>query len=297
VKRAALLVAVAVAACGRVGFEASAIDGSIGSDAADAAIDAVPACTQFGAWGTAQRIAELATSAQDYGSEISSDGLSLYWGSNDGGPDQLYMATRPSRTSTWGAARLLDQVGPGVGDPSVTGDELEIFYSHAGGPKDCIYRASRTDKADDFDAGAPVLCDSVTHHACPHVSSDGLTMVYEDGGTLLISTRPDRNAAFPEGEGFPGLFTGLSCPYITDDLLTMYYEEDAPSVIEFATRSIPSGAFDVQKQAVTEANAAGFDTEDVSLTGDGLEMHFDSDRTGGAGQHDMYFLQRECVSH
>jgi hypothetical protein len=293
-RRAVLLVV--LGACGRLEFSPGADDQDAGIH--DTANDAMP-CMNYGAWGAVQRIAELATTAEDYGSEISSDGLSLYWGSNNGGPDHLYTATRASRSSTWGSTRQLTEISGGVGDPSVTGDELEIYYTHAGGTKDCIYRASRTAKTNDFTDGVavPALCDGASHHACPHLSPDGLTMVYVSAGIILLATRPDRNADFPEGTTFPGLFTGLSCPYLSDDLLTLYYEEGSPSVIEYAKRSIPSGAFDIQKQPVTETDFSGNDNEDVSLTSDALEMHFDSSRPGGAGGHDMYFLQRECLSN
>lgn len=290
------LVLVALTACGRLNFDPFTTD----SDASvvDVAPDAELPCLQYGAWGAPQRIAELATSAQDYGSEISSDGFSLYWGTNEGGPDHLFVSTRPTRTSTWGPAKELTELGMATADPTITADGLEIFYSSFGGAQDCIWRASRERTTDPFSAGVmiPGLCGLTAYHSCAHVTGDGLTIVYGTGGSLYISTRPDRATDFEEGVELPGLNNSFSCPYITDDLLEVYYEELAPSLILYAYRSVPSGPFTMQDVRVDEAYLAGSDTEDVSLTADGLEMHFDSDRPGGAGAHDMYFMQRECVS-
>ena len=127
---------------------------------------------------------------------ISSDGLSLYFGSGQGGNRDLYQATRPTVSDAFGDVMNL---GPGINGPAIdrapviSADGLTIYFrsSRAGGlGSDDIYQATRRTVNDPFGDVMNLGTVNTRYDDRPeHVSPDGKTLYFE-------STRPGGEGRF-----------------------------------------------------------------------------------------------------
>ncbi|MCA9184483.1 MAG: hypothetical protein R3E01_03365 [Pirellulaceae bacterium] len=122
--------------------------------------------------------------ADDVGS-ISSDGLTLYFGSNRSGNWDLYQATRSSTSEPFGNPETL---GPGVNTvavenvPRVSPDGLTMVY-HVGleGRADRdIWMASRSSPSEPFGNARSLDMNSDVEDWWPTISSDGLALITSD---------------------------------------------------------------------------------------------------------------------
>ncbi|HUS27315.1 MAG TPA: hypothetical protein VMZ53_02370 [Kofleriaceae bacterium] len=85
-------------------------------------------------WPAATKVPGINTGAIDKGPGLTSDALTLYFGSDRGGaPQKMYMTTRASRSDPWGAPVLVPELSlaRNVGSPCVRGDR--IVFRQAGG--------------------------------------------------------------------------------------------------------------------------------------------------------------------
>lgn len=284
----ALLVA---GGCGRIAFD------PLAADAADAAAPA-DACT-LGPWGLPALVPGLDTDDEDSGSQITADGLGLYYATNN----HLHAAHRPDRGSPWTTELIAELDGPSQFDPSVTADELELFFTRDDSVSPCIFYTSRTSTS--LAWSTPVRLDALctTRDAGgAYVTADGLTLFYTSTmgvseGSIYVTTRPDRAAPFPAGTmiaGLPGTDEGTyGYGALSSDLLTLYFESSSPLDLYSATRAAlgdPWGA------AVPLATVNTADREeDVSITADGLELYFDSDRPSTHTNANIYVATRSCL--
>jgi len=113
------------------------------------------------------------------------------------GGDFLH-ATRADPSSPWittfGALPPLE--GSNDACPSLTNDGLELFYSTErvdGGGGEDVWVTSRSATTADF-TGGHVAVGTAGQESCPSVTGDGLTLVYQSGSSLFITTRRDRAA-------------------------------------------------------------------------------------------------------
>jgi hypothetical protein len=280
------IIALALVGCGRIGFDPH-VDGG-GSQ--DAAIDA---CA-FGPWSAPVAITELNTTKKEYGDQIAADGLTLYFDSDRTGGGDLYVAKRPSRTAPFGAAVLLTSLDTAdqEGDASPRRDQLELMYTDY--TTVCMMDARRATTADAFGTATQTFCNA----SGAYISRDGLTLYYNtvtdafDEGTLSVTTRVSDAVQFTAGAPIAELAAGATkgYPTLTDDELTMYFESGQPLDIYETTRATLTSPWSTPTP-LTIVNSAS-DDGDVSITVDGTELFFESDR---AGNPDLYHMTRSCL--
>ncbi|MGB2863031.1 MAG: M56 family metallopeptidase [Sedimentisphaerales bacterium] len=140
------------------------------------------------------------SSANDFFPSISSDSLSLYFGSSRSGGfgmDDIYVSTRATTDDPWGEPMNLGQTVNTSGKdgfPSISADGLSLFCAsfQAGGVgKDDLWVTTRATKDDDW--GTPVnlgpAVNSPDGEGAPSISFDGSTLYfYSDrpGGFGLV---------------------------------------------------------------------------------------------------------------
>lgn len=217
-----------VAACGRVDFD-GVKPASVGtSDALPALADGFVPCTSFGAWSAPALVTELNSPLDDWGASITADGLAIYFQRDmNGMATQMLVARRPDRASAFGAPTEMPELEANMpGDPSVTSDELEMFFDQDDGSGKCVHRATRDSVTATWNTPTPVasMC-GTTKMACPWVSADGLTLYVDDAATIGFASRATRSGDFPAPRTYVGLFTGISCPSVIGDALELYVDE------------------------------------------------------------------------
>ncbi|NVB82807.1 MAG: hypothetical protein HOV81_30800 [Kofleriaceae bacterium] len=278
-----------VSGCGRVAFDPQNDSGAPQADA----------CT-LGPWSAPMLAPGLASDLPDSGGQVTPDGLGLYYAQNN----KLHVARRPDRSSAWTTALIEElDLGSNQYDASVTADELEIFFTRSeGGNAVCLYYASRTSTAMAW--SIPVRLDELctTRDAGgAYVTPDGLTLlytpVYSGEGTIFVTTRPDRSTRFPAGtlvDGLPGLTAGTyGYGAMSADQLTLYFEGDSPLDLFSATRASIGEPWSAPVPLSTINS--GYTEEDVSVTADGRELYFDSDRPAAQMDENIYVVTRDCI--
>lgn len=282
-----------VGGCGRIAFDPLVDEAT--SDAA------VPACENFSAWSTPMLVPGLDTVDEEAGSQISPDGLALYFSRGY----YLQVARRADRTSPWIDEPILEiEVTERQFDPTVTADELEMFFTREEtDTSNCIYYTSRTSKT--LPWGTPQLqtdlCQAIDAGG-PYISGDGLTLYYSplfgaEEGAIYVTTRTSRTERFAAGaavDGLPGSTVGdFGFPALSADQLHLYLESGAPLDIYEATRTSVTAPFSAATP-VPGVNVTTARDEDVSITADGLELYFDSNRAGAQGQA-IHVATRSCL--
>ena len=292
-----LIVLVVLASCGRVDFDPLG-DASLAGDGN--AGDGAAACTAFGPWGAPKRIAELATTASEYGGQMLGDGLTLYFDRHTTVPDELFVAQRPDRASPFGPAQALPALGTAssTGSATLSADGLELYFE-TGSPV-CIHRATRATTASAWGAPVPVaaLCGSPTEGA--FLTSDGLTLYYNTAtpptdyeGTIMITTRASTTVGFGAGSPAGIVLTATNgYPALSSNELTIYFESGAPTDLWQATRPDRGSSWGAPSE-IAGVNTASIE-QDVSISPDGTELFFASDRMT-SGDLDLYVATRACL--
>ncbi|MFV2068718.1 MAG: DNRLRE domain-containing protein, partial [Pirellulales bacterium] len=187
--------------------------------------------------------------ANETGPSVSSDGLTLYFGSNRsgglGGFD-IYTATRSAITDEFaGATGLGTNVNTdrSENNPEISADGLTLLFnsSRPGGfGSQDIYAAARADTAEAFES-AVVLgpeVNSSESDARPALSADGLTLYFNSsrpggfgGHDLYVASRPGTDEAFGRSANLGGIINTASHergPAITADGVFLFFESDRP---------------------------------------------------------------------
>jgi hypothetical protein len=287
------------AACGRLGFDAS-LAGDGGDSPRDSHATYAPACTNFGPWGAPRRMTELNTNAVDSGGQVSADGLTIYFHSDVTGIGDLYVATRPDRASFFGAPMLISElvIGSDEDDPTVTDDQLEIYFDHI--TSGCFMWSQRTSTSEPWSPPVELNICGPNSMAGPYVTPDGLELYYDlnlggGEGDPMVSRRPDRTKPFPAGDTIEEL-KGAGRGYVamSGDELTMYFEQEItgpPLQLFQVSRPDLGSPFGTPIQIPGLGDGIHVDN-DVSITGDGLELYFSSNRE--SGDLDLYVATRSC---
>lgn len=292
-----ILVLLAAASCGRIDF-----DPIVGDSSTQTTSDGMPAdaCT-FSAWSAPVKVPALSTGALENGAQVSGDGLTMYVGV---GLD-LEVSRRASRSSAWSTPAPIPELNTSNPDfdPSVAPDELEIYFSRVTAGMQCIWTSRRATTADMWSAPTELvsLCSGVQAGG-PYLTADGLRLYYtvsslaSNEGNLVVSTRASRADAFAPGTPVDGITQPeIGYPALSADELTIYFEGVAGTQLDLfqasrPTRAAPFGA----PQPIAAFNSPDMD-EDISLTADGLEAFFDSDRTQPGADTDVYTATRSCL--
>jgi Tol biopolymer transport system component len=287
------VVALALVGCGRFAFDPlSDGDGGIGGDATDGSL---PVCT--GPFGNVQLVPGLNTPQRDWAPEESTDGLTVYFGSDQTGDPELYRATRPTKSSPWGTPIVITELianGDEEDNPTINAGETELYYGRSN-----TYRTTRSNKTGLWATPVQTL---LTNGQGPFLSADDLTLYFTEFVTgqydMAYVKRADRASMFVQANSVP--LTSLNTsgedgwPHLSDDELTIYFSSDAAGSIDLwtATRANKADAFGpaVLVQVVNSPN-----TEyDAEISADGTTLWFASDRAGGMGSFDIYIATRAC---
>jgi Tol biopolymer transport system component len=135
------------------------------------------------------------------------------------------------------------------------------------------------------------------------LSPDGLTIYFGTNraadGDIFVATRPDPAACF----GTPAVVAELSPrsggPTLSPDQLTIFFDSTRsnPAIQELYEASRPDTASTFGPvRYLDELNFPPYQTSHPSLTADGLELFFFSDRPGGNGSQDIWVATRPNTS-
>jgi len=197
-------------------------------------------------------------------------------------------------------------------EPAVSADELILVFDSwrpdKAGESD-LWMAARDDARSAF--SEPVNLQQLNGpyaESGPSLSADGLTICFASdrpgvhGRTnLYLATRPDREAPF----GAPTELTELnsdswdgSCDLDSEALVLVFasgrQQSDGTRDLWIASRPSTTEAFDPPTRVAGVNSPA--DEIGPSLSADGLELYFASDRAGGLGLDDIYLARRESSS-
>lgn len=256
------------------------------------------------------------TAVEFWAPVVSADGLTMYFGATALSQQALWVASRSERASVefTGATKLAQMViSTNAGTPMLTRDGLGLYFFadpwNGRGDRD-LYKATRASLDAAFgDAVALTELSSNGRDHLPWISEDELTMVFlsDRGGNqdLWMATRTDVTVPFNAPTAMDSLNLGSTEGRLAmvDDGLTAFFTSDRTSQwvgqvingrggedIWIATRSDTDAEFG-EIENVAELNT-GSTEQDLSLSADGAEVFFVSNRTGNSL---IYRAVRTCA--
>jgi len=188
---------------------------------------------------------------QDNGASLSTDGLSLFFGSDypDAGYWKLFSVTRESTDAPWGDRVNL---GPAVNisnlnswEPSISADGLELYFGRGDRGKGIqvdLYVTTRETTNAEWRTATSLgeTVNSTAHEDEPAISGDGLSLFFSSdhpgglGGTdLWVTTRPSKQDAWRDPVNLGPTINSSSedfAPTITADGLTLIFSSDRPGM-------------------------------------------------------------------
>jgi hypothetical protein len=222
-------------------------------------------------FGTPIRVLNAYTFVDEWASSISSDGLSLYFTSEQPGGSgdyDIWVTTRARISDPWGQPVNLGFIvnsSAAEMNPSISSDGLSLYFSDGAwifsrprpggfGQAD-LWVTTRSTLDDDW--GPPVnlgsLVNSVATEGVPSISSDNLSLFFE-------SNRPGGS--------------GSNDIWVTN-------------------RTTPDAEWGTPVNLGRVVNSAGLDVH-VDISADGLALFFQSDRSGSL---DLWLTRRTDISH
>jgi hypothetical protein len=310
--------------CGNSAFTSASSDAATLSDVApvDAAVDTyVPPAADAGACDLAAPFQTPTPLSLNVGNEIDQtarltpDELVIYYQASidagstmslgdagDAASLQLYTSTRNHISDPWSARNPLPSDINGVGrvsDPSVSGDNLQIYFSTSSsagdaGPAISIYTSTRASTASSVAGAAAVVFGGVTfsNTTQPYVLSNNLTIYFRGVATgstanaIFRATRGSISSSFViDTSSTAALSTvnataGVSLPVVTEDELTIYFTSGTGGArnVSVATRASTNDPFGPVSE-VGELNGYSID-EGSWISEDGCRLYLSSNADG-----------------
>ena len=284
--RSPTALALALSACGRLGFgteQASSADG--------AEVDGA-----LGLWSAPQPLSELNSSANgDDDPTLTGDMLEIFFDSSrppaSGG--DIFTARRSSVSAPFGAVTIVAELASARDDttPDVSSDGLTMYFSSdraTSGNRD-IYRTTRPDRSSSWTAPVPVTeLNTPTDDGGVIETADGLQIYFSServgaNGSIYVASRTARGQPW----GVPAPVQGLSDPlriedqhWINADATIAYFtarEGAAASEVMMASRSTPGDPFG---PAVSVTIDTAAQESDPWVSPDQRTLVFASDRSG-----------------
>jgi Tol biopolymer transport system component len=262
-------------------------------------------CAAFGPFGTPELVTGLALAGELWGPALSRDGATLALSEALDGAEDVFLAARVQGSAFGPAAKVAGiSTASAEGTPFLSRDGASLYFysSRAGGlgGRD-LYVATWSDADDAFSSAVavPGLNSSANDHL-PWLSSNELVIYFSStrsGGLgsydMYRATRTSRELAFTAVTNLGTLNSSSvdQSPSLTDDERTLIFSTSRAGGYDLyaATRASANAEFG-EPERVTE-----LDTEDgelnVSLSGDGREVFFSSDRDGSVA---LYRAVRTC---
>ena len=281
--------AIATTGCGHVDFEPSP-----------------QACTEFGAWSSPAPLAPaINSSPRTWGGQISPDGLALYYSAETAAGQRTFVAERASRSDAFASSQPTNvaiAAGDDDDDPSLTGDQLEMWFDRSTqADAGRLYSTTRTAIGQAW--SDPVVQDGIDNNGvtdAPWISLDGLSVYYTDvdSYTIRMQTRASRSDTFSGGGQLVPLAiaANVGTAWLSADQLAVTFQATTGAggkdQLWTAERQTIADGFGDPVQ-IPGIGATGADDVDPSLTGDGLELYFASDRSDGT-TFEIYVATRTC---
>src|SRR4051812_31368879 len=190
-------------------------------------------------------------------------------------------------------------------EPTFTADLLEMYFvSTRGGARD-IWKSTRTAASDPW--GAPVLVpelSSAQQEFTPGISGDGLTiwLDYNDiddgmSADIWMSSRASRASAWAIPVRVPELNSAVQdvSPAVDPSGLRMVISRSFPNIDLMMTSRPTTASPWLTPVAISEINTTFEDSSGRFARG-GLELWFNSNRTGTAGFNDIWRATRPTTS-
>ncbi|MBX3227414.1 MAG: PD40 domain-containing protein [Labilithrix sp.] len=189
--------------------------------------------------------------------------------------------------------------------PTLTDDELELFFERRAGAEGAIFSARRDSIDEPFGESAEVTeLGSTGRSFAPTLTGDGLALFWSEqtvegqtitAGAIMATRRLARDKRFgpPEPYRTPAETSIRVLPHVTGDGAELYFSVlEAPNVSRIH-RSLRDDRSTYQAPARVAELAAGSASEGgVAMSRDGLTMFFASDRAGTLGGADVFMATR-----
>ena len=262
-------------------------------------------------FGPPELITGLELSGNQYGPALSSDAVTLILAEvAGGGLENLYVATRSDRGTTFSAAAAIAELNTAddEGTPFLSYDGLTLYFystrSEGLGDRDILF-ATRPDTAAQFtDAVWLEGVNTADREHLPTLTQDELSIVFssnraggEGESDLWTAQRASRSDAF----GVPVALSEINTagdetgPSLSPDGLTLFFVSDDASGlgsedIWMATRPDANGPFEAPVN-VAEVNSDGSEI-DPAISADGRELFFSAVTSGS---REIWRSVRECL--
>jgi Tol biopolymer transport system component len=229
--------------------------------------------------------------SHDETAHLTPDELTLYFASSRIDGPSIYTTTRTTREGAFTKPRLISSLKDALVDqcPSLTADQLTIYFESTRHDFAAIYRASRASPGKDWNPPEQVLTispsDSQIGDGGPTISGDGRVMYFHTtrSGQLDIFRAEATDEKGHFGPSFPvrGINTAdqEARPVVSSDELTIYYASNRPDGgarggwdIWMATRSSKDADFGGLVN-VAELNTDGYDSP-AWLSADQCDLYF-----------------------
>ena len=245
------------------------------------------------------------SSADDWGSSISSDGLELYLESNrpggEGGYD-IWVSKRVTKEDDWGApTNLGSPINTSAWEtmPRISTDGLALYFTGPDGSGGTDLLVTTRETVND-EWGSPVnlgpTVNSTFFEGGPAISSDGLDLYFvsdRPGGLgsfdLWVTTRATLSDPWGEAVNLgPTINSSVGewYPSISADGLVLFFQDDNLDLCR-AQRKSTTEPFGPVVQLPSQINTSRIEGA-PSLSYDGSTLYFASNNSGGYGQNDIW---------
>lgn len=294
---APLVLALALVACGRVGFsEHSDATGDNDAPSGDGAGSDATQCT-VGDWSPSiVRLANLSIDGvNDWEPALPPDELAIVFSSYRNGPDsQLFVATRATRTADFSAPVLIPGFGSNPGKdvygPAWSIDGTQLFFTNDGFKKMAPYLGNGQFGAvtgGDFAGDSPVFVgpDDLFATANPAFNDYDLERYQRQSGSWV-------QQALPAAYNRAGAGNGDGWPTFDRPRRVLYFEHATPTAAVLARVAL--GQLGALPATFETLDALGTDLGDPELSADGLRLYVGSSRRAGT-DNDIYMFERPCL--
>jgi hypothetical protein len=243
---------------------------------------------------------KLNTAADELDPFSSSDGLALYYASNTSGTFGIYVSKRGAAKDAWPTGRVFaDLLSKDADQRSPFVHKGVLYYATNEVPDPSLAKFKNFDLYQKFGMQAPFpvpVINDKNDETHPCVTPGGKEFYFsrktEDGWKQFIANGPTPGPIGKErAVGFPAGFHNAT---LSKDALTMYVQ--GPLENErwglFRSRRVKVGAEWSRPEPLTMLNNSEGKHGDITpcLSADGGRLYFASDRPGGKGGMDLWYV-------